>query len=280
MCDTTENCYGCDDCNPITLTKGEKGDKGDTGATGAAGAQGPQGIQGVAGAAGAAGATGNGIDNVAWTSNSGGQPQGTQGTTDTYTITYTDASTDTFVVTNGADGVGATATGYIFNTYNSATGTASTITSGATTTLNATTIPANIFVNNGDEVRIIYMGEIISQGGGGAVPTVRIVHSTVPTNLSTWLRTEYMPVDGYFIAEILLTKTSATDVFCSGSLKMCPTDNIAENNQELLRFGSTSSIFNFASTNIIQLKIENDSGFGDNYQFKLYKLTADFKSKI
>jgi hypothetical protein len=62
---------------------------------GADGAQGPQGIQGDAGV---------GISNIAWASNSGGQPQGTQGTTDTYTITLTDASTYNFLVTNGADG--------------------------------------------------------------------------------------------------------------------------------------------------------------------------------
>lgn len=57
------------------------------------------------GPAGADGAAGVGISNIAWTSNSGGQPQGTQGTTDTYTITLTDASTYNFVVTNGADGI-------------------------------------------------------------------------------------------------------------------------------------------------------------------------------
>lgn len=53
---------------------------------------GPQGIQG------------NGIDSIDWASNSAGSPQGTEGTTDTYTITYDDATTDTFEVYNGADG--------------------------------------------------------------------------------------------------------------------------------------------------------------------------------
>ena len=48
---------------------------GADGATGATGATGPTGADGV------------GISNIAWASNSGGQPQGTQGTTDTYTIT-------------------------------------------------------------------------------------------------------------------------------------------------------------------------------------------------
>lgn len=58
--------------------------KGDTGATG------PQGEQGVKGD------TGNGIVSIAKT--------GTSGLVDTYTITFTDGTTTTFTVTNGADG--------------------------------------------------------------------------------------------------------------------------------------------------------------------------------
>jgi hypothetical protein len=58
----------------------------------------------VPGPAGAPGAAGNGIVSTSWTSNSGGDPQGTQGTTDTYTITYDNATTSTFLVTNGANG--------------------------------------------------------------------------------------------------------------------------------------------------------------------------------
>lgn len=76
--------------------------------------EGPQGPQGNPGA------TGNGIVSTAWTSNSGGQPQGTQGTTDTYTITYDDASTDTFTVYNGANGaVGTNGTNGIYGGYSS-----------------------------------------------------------------------------------------------------------------------------------------------------------------
>lgn len=52
---------------------------------------------------------GVGIASIVWTSNSGGQPQFTQGTIDTYTITYTDASTDTIGTYNGADGTNASA---------------------------------------------------------------------------------------------------------------------------------------------------------------------------
>jgi hypothetical protein len=63
--------------------------------SGIEGPQGPQGIQGE---------IGNGIVSTDWTSNDGGQPQGTEGTTDTYTIVYDDGGSDTFVVYNGADG--------------------------------------------------------------------------------------------------------------------------------------------------------------------------------
>ena len=73
----------------LTGSQGVKGDTGDTG---------PQGIQGVKGDTGN---TGNGIATIARTAGTGAS-----GTTDTYTITYTDTTTDTFSVYNGADGVG------------------------------------------------------------------------------------------------------------------------------------------------------------------------------
>lgn len=116
----------CKDCKGITLLKGADGrgivsvtDNGDgtltilytdgttyvtpdftgpTGATGDTGATGPQGP------AGTNGTNGVGIDVINWLSNSGGQPQGTAGTTDTYRITLTDASTYDFLVTNGTNG--------------------------------------------------------------------------------------------------------------------------------------------------------------------------------
>lgn len=73
--------------------------------TGPQGIQGIQGLPGINGTNGTNGTNGVGITSIVWTSNSGGQPQGTQGTTDTYTITLSDASTYNFLVTNGADGV-------------------------------------------------------------------------------------------------------------------------------------------------------------------------------
>jgi len=67
----------------VYMLVAEKGDRGDTGA---------QGVQGE---------TGNGITGIQRTAGSGAP-----GTRDTYTITYTDGSTDTFQVYNGADGIG------------------------------------------------------------------------------------------------------------------------------------------------------------------------------
>ena len=68
----------------------QKGEKGDTGA------QGPQGIQGVKGDKGNKGDTGVGISEI--------YKSGTNGLQDTYTIKYTDNSTTTFIITNGAKG--------------------------------------------------------------------------------------------------------------------------------------------------------------------------------
>lgn len=110
---------GLVDTYTITFTDGTKTTF--TVANGADGEQGIQGIQGVKGedghtpiitiqngywyidgvntnqsATGFSGATGNGISNIAKTS--------TEGLVDTYTITYTNGTTTTFTVTNGADG--------------------------------------------------------------------------------------------------------------------------------------------------------------------------------
>ena len=70
---------------------GEKGDKGDTGDKGDKGDKGDQGDQGIQGE------TGNGIVSVKLTA--------TDGLIDTYTVTFTDGTTTTFTVVNGADGV-------------------------------------------------------------------------------------------------------------------------------------------------------------------------------
>ena len=83
----------------LALLKGEKGDKGNTGDIGLQGIQGEQGIQGIQGIQGA---TGNGIASIIRTSGTGAA-----GTTDTYTITFTNSTTATFTVYNGANGEGS-----------------------------------------------------------------------------------------------------------------------------------------------------------------------------
>jgi hypothetical protein len=66
------------------------------------GITGVQGPQGTPGSTGAPGDDGRGIVSVVRTSGTGAA-----GTTDTYTITYTDSTTSTFQVYNGSDGAGA-----------------------------------------------------------------------------------------------------------------------------------------------------------------------------
>lgn len=73
---------------------------GPQGPQGIQGIQGPQGNVGPQGPIGNTGATGNGIQSIAKT--------GTVGLVDTYTITFTNASTTTFNVTNGANGTNGT----------------------------------------------------------------------------------------------------------------------------------------------------------------------------
>ena len=87
------------DLKGATGATGAKGDKGDIGLTGV---KGETGATGAKGDTGNTGATGNGIASVARTSG-----PGAPGTTDTYTITFTDNTTFDFTVYNGADGLGS-----------------------------------------------------------------------------------------------------------------------------------------------------------------------------
>ena len=77
-------------------TPGAQGPQGETGPQGPQGATGPQGPQGPVGLTGPTGPAGNGIASIAKT--------GSYGNTDLYTITFTNATTTQFTVTNGADG--------------------------------------------------------------------------------------------------------------------------------------------------------------------------------
>ena len=59
------------------------------------------------------GADGNGVSSFVWYSNSGGQPQGTAGTIDTYRMTFEDGTYTDILVSNGADGGGSPVWGNI-----------------------------------------------------------------------------------------------------------------------------------------------------------------------
>lgn len=85
-----------------TGPQGLQGVPGEIGPQGQQGAQGIQGVQGPQGAPGVGGVDGRGIVSMVRTNGNGAH-----GTTDTYTITYSDATTSTFQVYNGADGNGA-----------------------------------------------------------------------------------------------------------------------------------------------------------------------------
>ena len=81
---------------------GPKGDTGDIGQKGDTGDIGQKGDTGDIGPQGPKGDTGNSIESVIRTSGNSAP-----GTTDTYTITFTDLSTSTFTVYNGANGTGS-----------------------------------------------------------------------------------------------------------------------------------------------------------------------------
>lgn len=98
-CGCTSGCSSCFD--GVTVPVGPKGDQGTQGPIGP---QGATGATGATGLTGATGVTGNGIVSNVWTSNSAGKPEGFPGSEDTYTITYSDGSTTTYIVGNGVDG--------------------------------------------------------------------------------------------------------------------------------------------------------------------------------
>jgi hypothetical protein len=141
----------CNSCSNITLP----------------GVAGPAGSPGAAGAAGAAG---NGIVSTSWTSNSGGDPQGTQGTTDTYTITYDDATTSTFLVTNGANGTDGISVLYMDTTGpNTASNNA---TSSGTNLIRTDQIDGGTIGAVGDFIKV--KGEVIADIADGYLSTVTI----------------------------------------------------------------------------------------------------------
>ena len=86
----------------FSIPQGDTGPKGDTGDTGPKGDTGDTGPKGDTGDTGPKGDTGTSITSVTRTSGNGAP-----GTTDTYTITFSDTSNSTFQVYNGANGSGS-----------------------------------------------------------------------------------------------------------------------------------------------------------------------------
>lgn len=115
----------------IVGATGPAGPTGPTGAQGPQGPAGPTGDTGPQGPTGPTGPTGRGITSVVRTTGTGAP-----GTTDTYTITYSDATTSTFQVYNGANGGGS---GTVTNTVVNAVGTSGTDVSFSVAT--PTTVP-------------------------------------------------------------------------------------------------------------------------------------------
>ena len=141
----------CNSCSNITLP----GVAGPTGAVGDAGAP---------------GVDGNGIVSTSWTSNSGGDPQGTQGTTDTYTITYDDATTSTFLVTNGANGTDGISVLYMDTTGpNTASNNATSL---GTSTPKTSQIDGGTIGTVGDFIKV--KGEVIADKTDAYYSTVKV----------------------------------------------------------------------------------------------------------
>lgn len=145
--------------------------------------------RGDVGAAGATGATGKGITSIAKT--------GTVGLVDTYTITYSDATTSTFTVTNGATGatgkgitsivktgtVGLVDTYTI--TYSDTTTSTFTVTNGSSFTWKDAYNPATAYVVN----------DVVYYNGSSYI---NILASTgiVPTNTTYWSLVAQKGIDG------------------------------------------------------------------------------------
>jgi len=121
------------------------------------GPQGPQGLKGSDGADSTVpGPTGNGISSIVRTSGTGAA-----GTTDTYTITYSDSATSTFNVVNGANGAtGATgaggALGYYGSFYDTTTQTLTAANTPKVITLNTTAENNGITINSTYKSRITF----------------------------------------------------------------------------------------------------------------------------
>lgn len=122
----------------------------------------------IKGSQGDPGSNGVSVNHISWTSNSGGQPQGTQGTDDTYTAysssTESQAtSLGTFVVHNGADGSSTSRTYYDCSTITTSDHLRNFFNTTLINNINnykGIVIPANIVLNDID-LRDAYLNFIV-----------------------------------------------------------------------------------------------------------------------
>jgi len=141
------------------------------------------GVAGPAGAPGAPGTNGNGIVSVSFqsTTNPGGTPA-VAGYTDTYRITYTDATTFDYDIVNGTDGTDGAAVldykvadgGVLFgNVYFPGYKDAVAVIDDQVTDITGvdlkTTIPPNTLVQHGDFLRIRLSGGVSNTNGASQI---------------------------------------------------------------------------------------------------------------
>ncbi len=154
---------------------------------------------------GTQGANGRGISSIIRTSGTGAA-----GTTDTYTITYTDATTSTFTILNGS--VGTTgSTGITLLSNNIIVDTPS---SGAYVTLKSYLLPANTLTTIGD---ILEVKAIIETSDTAAVKNAKVIigGTDAMPKLSLLNYLYIAPNNPYIELNFTITRKSATTVFIS-----------------------------------------------------------------
>ena len=131
------------------------------------------GVPGPAGAPGANGTNGTGITSISWTSNSNSDPQGTPGTTDTYTISYSNGTTSTFVVANGDNGLdGVDGVPVLFMDTTGHNTASNNATSAGVNVIRTDKIDGGTIGTVGDFIKI--KGEVIADYADNYVANIRV----------------------------------------------------------------------------------------------------------
>jgi hypothetical protein len=215
------------------------------------------GPAGAAGTAGAPGVDGNGIVSTSWTSNSGGDPQGTQGTTDTYTITYDDATTSTFLVTNGANGTDGISVLYMDTTGpNTASNNATSL---GTSTPKTSQIDGGTIGTVGDFIKV--KGEVIADKTDAYYSTVKVKFGGF--DMLVWYAGQ--PLNGIalrFEVDLVVSATNEITphfLLCNYKVGDRLTQNFSEQSLEIGGIDATStSAITLSSNKNIEIEITSD----------------------